>query len=195
MKAFAINLRILHRLFALHLRTLSFSTDKDKESNLTLEKLHDLAVDMARKKRHQLLDRHFSAIETVASVQENWNSFIEPPFSQISVDRISNRGNVTFADEDDENNSENRLNREHSKGRFRSLGNYRSSGPVRRRASERELDELKRNRDDIDIDAKKQEFGRSRFATFGGSLPGGEQALLVRQFRIFTFITVYNSLF
>lgn len=135
---------------------------------------------MARNKRDQLLDRHYTAIETVASVQESWNNFIEPPLSQVSVGRISNTANVTFAVEDDENCNGNKLNSGTDHGKFRSLGKYRSSGPVRRRASDRELDELKRNRDDIDLDAKKQELGRSRFATFGGPLPGGEQAALVR---------------
>ena len=151
--------------------------DKDDDSNLTLEKLHDLAVDMARKKRHHLLDRHYSAIETVASVQDNWNGFNEPPISPMSSGSTSNKNSVTFADLDDESNRENTVN--HTRTKFRSLGQYRSSGKVSRRASEKELDELKRNRDDLEIDIENKEHGRGRFATFGGPLPGGDRALMV----------------
>lgn len=163
---------------------ISSSADKDKDSSYTLEKLHDLAVNMARDKRHQILDRHYSAIETVASAQDTWRNFIEPPFSRISSGRISHKASVTFADERDENDVENSdsliVNGILNHDKHRPLGKYRSSGPVRRRASDRELEELKRNRDDTDIDMKKDRLGRSRFATFGGTLPGGDQAVLVR---------------
>lgn len=144
---------------------------------MTLEKLHDLAVDMARKKRHQLLDRHYSVIQTVASVQDNWNDIPDPPFSRISSGRMSTKADGKLAELNDESSNNNTLN--HKRDKFRSLGQYWSTGRVRRRASDRELDALKRNRDDLTITLESNEIGRDRFATYGGPLPGGDQALLV----------------
>ena len=132
---------------------------------------------MARKKRHQLLNRHYSVIEAVASAQDNWNDIPEPPFSRISSGRMSMKSDTKLAELNDESNRKNAAN--YKRDKLRSLGQYWSTGKVRRRASDRELDALKRNHDDLSLELENKELVRNRFSTYGGPLPGGDQALLV----------------
>ena len=159
------------------LSSILFFVGRDDDSNLTLEKLHDLAVDMARKKRHQLLDRHYSAIETVASVQDNWGGMIEPPLSQMSSSRSSNKSRVTFATGSAESMNENDIGL--SRGKYRSLALYRSAGKLPRRTTETDLEELKRNRDDFDIDLGNKDLSGSRSTPHGSTSPGSEKSMLV----------------
>ena len=154
-----------------------FFVDRDDDSNFTLEKLHDLAVDMARKKRYQLLDRHYSAIETVASVQDYWGGMIEPPLSQISSSRSSNKSRVTFATGSAESMNENNIGL--NRGKYRSLALYRSAGKLPRRTTETDVEELKRNRDDFDIDIESKDLIGSRSTPYGSTSPGSEKTLLV----------------
>ena len=154
-----------------------FFVDRDDDSNFTLEKLHDLAVDMARKKRYQLLDRHYSAIETVASVQDHWGGMIEPPLSQMSSSRSSNKSRVTFATGSAESMNENNIGL--NRGKYRSLALYRSAGKLPRRTTETDVEELKRNRDDFDIDIESKDLIGSRSTPYGSTSPGSEKTLLV----------------
>ena len=146
---------------------------------MSAEKLHDYAVNMARKKRYEMLDPHISAIQAVATAQRG-ERFNEQHKTR-TINGIRSSGSeratkdVTFKDQEQDDDPENFKMR--IKNELRNIDHFRSAGPIRRRASEQELDERRRARDDLDI--RMQEKSRNRYGTFGGSMPGGEMAIEV----------------
>ncbi|XP_065065913.1 uncharacterized protein LOC135691855 [Rhopilema esculentum] len=150
-------------------------TDIGSSSELSLERLHDLAVDMARKKRHNILDRHATAIQAVASAQSNSflleteNLTTNKPRNITNSASYSKKSNLKFADEDTDSNDVNR--------RFTSIDSFRLSGPLRRRPSDQKLVQLKNNKDDIEInDRFSNDIGR-RKKTASVDIPDGEVSL------------------
>ena len=167
--------------------------DIGSSSELSLERLHDLAVDMARKKRHSVLDHHATAIQAVASAQSNsflWeteNLTTNKPRSRTNSSGYSNKSSLKFADEDTDSNDVNR--------RFTSIDSFRLSGPPGRRASDQKLIQLKKNKDDIDINNRfSDDIGRRKKTASVDIFPDGEVSLPVRNFLFLSFF-LFASIF